>query len=397
MVAFKLWFNTADSPRFVTGQPIKAVWGWYKGTSEWFHGYVHHVQPLAASGKNREIMVYAIGASWQFEESGHETYTNLRGDTIISRIAAEHRLSALVQVYLPVIPFAAVAGQKKWKFMVNLAQRCGFTFYMNNTDIRFMNRAINPRAVRAYFTNYGRSYVQQGAIYKWQPNIGETLPGDFKSWRQVSGIDANGTAFGVTDPGITTSFAGVITAPPVFTRSEDGKPFHSIAEARAYMAAQAEKNRHHIRAIATVSGNPNLHQGDTVVIRGIDRISDGAWYVTAVEHIVTTKQYTMEIELGRDSMGDATVGSHPTVPTIIPVKSPSSPVVNKPVVLTGCDAPDQVVSSAPVPVFTADPGCPPIDAPMTPSAQPIPGALINGTLNVTAWQASSVVTRVVTS
>ena len=47
-----------------------------------------------------------------------------------------------------------------------------------------------------------------------------------------------------------------------------------------------------------------VKQGKPIIIKGIDSNQDGVWWVQEVTHKILSQGYSMDVSLGRDSLGD---------------------------------------------------------------------------------------------
>jgi len=92
---------------------------------------------------------------------------------------------------------------------------------------------------------------------------------------------------------------------PFFGQQISDQVVTSQYHAQAILSGLTQKNRFHYQATATLSGLTTVRQGMPIVITGIDTNQDGMWWVQEVTHKIGSEGYSMDVCLGRDSLGDS--------------------------------------------------------------------------------------------
>jgi hypothetical protein len=206
--------------------------------------------------------------------------------------------------------------------LVQLANKTGYSLACNQTNVRFNSvdlglRQYGPGMPVFRTRNAAPSFLNQ-SISAFQGVQGEALPvaGSTKAVRQINGYDVRtGQIVGAVDDGSNVSQLGADWTYPFFGQQISDEVVVSQAHAQAILAGKAESNRFTYQATATLSGLTSVKQGMPLMIRGIDTNQDGVWWVQEVTHKILSQGYSMDLCLGRDSLGDN--GTRPVQATAV--------------------------------------------------------------------------------
>lgn len=302
-------WDAALKARCERGLPVRITWGWGTERSE-MYAAVHHVvidREELRRDSTRLMRVVCIGASDALNPPAARQYSSIRVDALVSDVVRAMGFSALVEKHTFAWPLLQQTHESTWSFLVACARKVGYTLYARNTDVRCHSRAIRYSGALA-FRDYGPMAAEQlhGAIHAFHLVQAETLASNERKRRRIAlGVDDQQNIFSsVVD--LPRDQSGAATTPAV---ADD---YHltsarSIAEADAEMAGDQELNRHYITARATVSGHAYLHPSRPVRLAGIDAQNNGVWYTTRAEHIIDATTYRVNLELGRDGLGEQAV------------------------------------------------------------------------------------------
>ena len=289
------------------GKPISVRWGWPPQTAD-FVGYVHHVavdHEPDRPGFPKLMRVICIGATDVFNQTAFRQYRSVRVDAAVTDVAAAAGFSTLIERHDYAWPLLQQEGQSTWTFLNDCAKRIGWTLYARGTDLRCHSRVIRSSGALSYrqAPSDNDYNVDRMALYSFKAVQAETLKdAPSNRARVVRGVDSTGVLFTVVT-GTPDALSGARALAPKLVEYTNTAA-SSVAEAEAILAGEQENNRHHIRAKATVTGDPRLHPARAVRLIGQGRDNDGLWYVTRVEHVLTGTRYRAALELGRDSVGD---------------------------------------------------------------------------------------------
>ena len=299
------------------GKPISVRWGWPPQIAD-FVGYVHHVavdHEADRPGFPRLMRVVCVGATDVFNQTAFRQYRGVRVDAAVTDVVTAAGLSALIERHGYAWPLLQQEGQSTWAFLADCARRIGWTLYARGTDVRCHSRVIRNSGALTYRQAISEDdyNVDRMALYTFKAVQAETLKdAPSNRARVVRGVDSTGVLFTVTT-GSPEALAGARALAPRLVEYTNTAAA-SVAEAQAILAGEQENNRHHIRAKATVTGDPRLHPARTVRLLGQGRDNDGLWYTTRVEHVLTGASYRAALELGRDSVGDSAAARLVRVP-----------------------------------------------------------------------------------
>jgi hypothetical protein len=191
-----------DPVIFTVTAPDKTVMTW--------NGYIHHIKQVNThQGSNTDIV--CGGASLLLKDTDQKIYKNVTADQIVSKIAAKHGMTAVVQRDPRVRNNVAQVGQTDWQVCKRLARQTGFALRADNTTIYFMSKDKiyqNKKASAPYFLYVDaedtgaipREVRALGNIVSFNPIISDDAPEQgIRVDRVVSGIHkATGTVIKTT-------------------------------------------------------------------------------------------------------------------------------------------------------------------------------------------------------
>jgi len=155
--------------------------------------------------------------------------------------------------------------------------------------------------------NVAPNFLDQ-SITRFTTIQGEALPlsGGTKALRQINGVDRRtGQIVGAVNDGQNLpSQLGDTLISPFFGQQISDQVVVSQAHANDILNGMAQRNRFNYTATATLTGLTAVKQGKPIIIKGIDSNQDGVWWVQEVTHKILSQGYSMDVSLGRDSLGD---------------------------------------------------------------------------------------------
>lgn len=298
IAAYSTALNTAK-PYHRAGTPMRIDWAQGRDVSS-FYGYVHHIEPMAGTGKQR---VWCRGASEVLDNGVQSVFRNRTVPALVREAARLAHLDAEVVDHGRVFDTITAPGGRLFDLLVEQAQEIGYSFYCHNTRM-----ALHPRLFlverllsEAPVLRLGRAE----SLLEFVPQDGHAPVGKQRVERVVSGYDAStGSRFSVVG-GVAAATMGRTFTLPTGRHYVQGE-VSSPVEARWKLAAMAENDRFSITAKATGLGVPSVSQTWPVLLTGVGERYEGAWFVRKVTHRPLEPVYTMELELGRDATGSVT-------------------------------------------------------------------------------------------
>jgi phage protein D len=333
--------ESTSAPELQPGVPMLMQYGWATIDVNWFYGYVDHVEKhydrTVPDPSSLEDVV-CLGASYALKQPFTGSWSSVQASALVQHIAQRYLLASLIEVDDYVWSQLSNPGSSAWTFLVQLANKLGYTFCCNKTLIRFtsIDSAMrqNWMGMPVFQSrNSAQSFALQ-TITDFQAITGETLSaGGTKAIRNISGLDlTSGQIVSATNNGaLGKTILGAQQIHPFFTQQISDTVVSSQGSAQATLAGVTQANRFNYQATATLSGMTCVCQGMPIVLLGIDSNNDGMWWVQEVTHKFSSPGYSMDVSLGRDSKGNS--GLLPIQGTSI-AYSPTNPyayaVVNAP-------------------------------------------------------------------
>ncbi len=326
VVQMTVWADDVDSDSYQSGMPMAYTWG-RSTVLRSFYGYVNHASRSnnALSGadlvQRNSTTITCMGASWPMKQSGTATFRNMTASQVVAQIAQLFGLAISIVPDTTIWPVLHMAGMSFWEFCVMLAQRIGYTFYCSGVTLFFKPRQTNPNQIAGLVATY--NYLSDpGSLPIFMPTIGATNPmGGQLATRTVAGIDprttkvVTATVSGSPAPNVL----GMAADTPVFARTEHFT-VRSQNEANVKTMGAGQSNQLYITACTHGVGDPMIAQGSLVFVLNANGSQNGLWMVTKCVQHLDVKNFTMNMELGRDSMGaTATIGGLPSMTATQPV------------------------------------------------------------------------------
>lgn len=279
-----------------------------------------------------------VGASQIMQSTKNVAWKNTSPSTIAAQIATNNGLRSIIHTYQAAINYR-LQNVSDFKFLTKLADEIGFRFYVDNTDLYFINpqQILNRNNIRNIpnFWAYNRPGVWD-TIREFEPIVGTITPdGGIVANRTVSGINPNTKqTLSVSDQ--YALFAGPTSAPvnPTITKYFNDTPADSFYEAQQKVAADTNRNLYWLTANSTLRGDARVKPNTLVQISGaaIPDAEQGIWLVQSVRHVLTMPapsgprvdaKFTTYAQIVRDQIYAATVSAPGDVANALQVIPPT--------------------------------------------------------------------------
>jgi phage protein D len=330
-VVMRFWGSDINSSAIASGSPIVVSWGRYN-SQRTFYGYVNHPTRtsnalLGAGDKidRNSVTITCVGASWPMRQTGTKTWTNYTTAQVIVEIAALFHLSADVVQDTTTWPTLSMSGKTYFQFCCDLAKRIGYTFYCNGTQLFYKPRQTNPATLKAVSAIYDFN-ADPNSLAGFNPTLGAASPsgGQLRN-RQVAGINprTNQVIYSAVAGSPSPVVLGTAPDAPVLTTTEHFT-INSQQEADAKTSGAGALNQMYITATAHAGGNALISQGSMIFVKHANGSQNGLWFVQKAVHKLSKTTYTLDLTLGRDSLGETATFS------ILPqtANAPSAKLVN---------------------------------------------------------------------
>lgn len=289
--------------RFKEGTPLTMTWG-QRHRTDTFFGQVLYMRPNLSEGRHT-LRVVCIGTSYPMKDSSPSAHHDISVEQVVTREVRKQRFALVVEQ--PGIKWPLItrhAHESGWEFLIRLARRAGYTWYVNKATAYCFD-PVKMLAAQANALPVLR-YQQGGNIISFTPVLGDQgIPHQEKRERRLLTVDPRSKEIiGASSSGRTFTSLAEVKAAPKFADYLD-EPAHSVAEALARVDGAEQDHRWTQRARVEIRGDALIHQGTGVVIEGVSKESDGVWYVHGVEHNLDKEarplwNYTATLHLVRD-------------------------------------------------------------------------------------------------
>ena len=254
------------------GQPCQVTWGTGFSTTT-LVGYVDTTSRIV--GEQSGLVIIALGATSTMRSGEARSWRRASPFRIARNVVHPYRMSLVADKYIATVDAFMQTDDSDWACLARLAGLSGMSLVGRNTSVMLIDvrKAIGRAKMRPVpVFREPESFVQM-----------ETpSPVGFDTF-DFSGIDRLGSKFAVRG------------GPEGGVQRHASQNFSSLDEARMASVKHGDRQRHHIRAVATFHGQLNMQVGDVCVVEGQH------WYVAKCQHEVRigTSQTTVTAELHR--------------------------------------------------------------------------------------------------
>ena len=292
-------FRWADSDNFELGKAVEITVKGEGGASKLLTGEITAIEPGFSQTVGPTTVVRGYDQSHRLHRAKQtKTYVQETDSDIAKKIARECGLQAEVDSTREVHEYVSQDNQTDMEFLQDRAQRIGYHMYVEDNKLCFrqapetepqvpaLEWGINLLDFQARLTT--AQQVTEVTVRGWDPKtkkeiIGQaTVPQDTPQvGEQRSGGDAAKRAFNIESKEIVVNR-------PVATQAEADALAQSICDEMGNAFIQAE---------GTCRGEPAVHAGAIVEIKGIGQRFSGRYRVTHAIHRYDDSGYTTRFEI----------------------------------------------------------------------------------------------------
>ena len=288
-----------------------------------------HVYPNIVSTR---VQYTVIGTSMSMQSTVNKAWKHISPSSIASKIAVNNSLRAVVHEYKAAIDYR-LQNVSDFKFLSQLASEIGYRFYVDNTDLYFVNPAnilgkANTRNIPQFWM-YGTPGLKD-TLTDFQPVVGTITPdGGVVAKRTLAGINPyTGLYINAQQQyELYEAFNDTVTSPTIY-QNYSGGPADSYHEAKQKLSAETARNMFWITAEASVIGDYRVKPNSLVQFIGqaVPQTELGLWLVQSATHNMTMPAPTGNQETGTYSI-DMTVARDQSYTTTVTTPSVYSPVM----------------------------------------------------------------------
>jgi len=279
--------------------PIQINYGQRPNYVYSFLGYVSSYKLIRTgsdagyNGLTTSTVQYTItGVSQVMQSTKNTAWKHTSPSTIAGNIAVQNGLRGIIHTYQSAIDYR-LQNTSDFKFLAQLADEIGYRFYVDNTDMYF----INPKQIldRGNTRNVPTFWSQNqpglwDTVRSFKPVVGTITPdGGIVANRNVVGL--NPTTSQITQASMQASATDIAGRPlaDYIDKYYTAAPAESYYEASQKVLADSLRNVYWNTADTTLRGDARIRPNTLVNLTGQALPSDdgGLWLVESACHYIT--------------------------------------------------------------------------------------------------------------
>lgn len=304
--------------------PVRITYGMYPTYTQQQLGYVASYKVMKTSKDPifphimvTKVQYTIVGTSMFMQSTVNKEWKNMTPSSIAAAIAVKNGLRPIIHSVNTAQTFR-LQTYSDFQFLTKLAEEVGFRFYVDNTDLYFVDPSI---VIQHKNNDIPQFWVHnqpgiKDTLEEFKPMVGTTTSGKLVADRQMSGLSKNG--FFVTAQNQYQLYEAFNDIPhqPIITHYENF-PVESYAEAQQRLEYAKLRNRHWAQAEVTVWGDARARPNSLVDFVGVGVPEDdqGIWLVEKATHKIympastgsaVAGSYHIDMCVGRDQAFDLT-------------------------------------------------------------------------------------------
>lgn len=321
--------------------PIAINYGMKPGYIGQFLGYVGSyklvktAEDRGSQGLISTVIEYTIVGTTQLMQSTvNRTWKNISPSSIASSIAVKNGFRAVIHPYTAAINYR-LQSSSDFQFLSDLAEEIGYHFYVDNTDLYFVNpKILLDRSTTRKIPQFWM-YNKPGlwdSIRSFEPIIGSITPdGGIVANRTITGLNPRTRNLVSAAQEYTLISSNGATNAPLISQYYNTAPAESYYEAQQKIQSSINNNQYWLVANAIIRGDFRVKPNMLVELAGsaIPDTEAGVWLVKSVRHCLSmpaptgqqlAATYDMFTTLMRDQVYTANISAPgETDPVVQPV------------------------------------------------------------------------------
>lgn len=313
--------------------PVQINYGQKPHYMQSFLGYVSSYKLLRSAKDDgystlvsTRVQYTVTGTSQVMQTTNNTAWKHTSPSTIAANIATANGMRSIVHSYPAAIEYR-LQNTSDFRFLNQLATEIGYRFYVDNTDLYFVNPKILLDTAVAKLVPQFWSYNQPGlydTVRSFQPVAGTITPdGGIVANRNIVGLNpTTGNLVQASAPAsLTVSQSSSVQVAGYIDKYYTQYPAESYYEATQKVAADANNNLYWNTAKATLRGDARVKPNGLVNMTGssIPGGDSGYWLVQSATHNLTkpiptgnqlAATYEVDAVMGRDQAYTATIQSN---------------------------------------------------------------------------------------
>lgn len=279
--------------------PITINYGMKPGYISQFLGYVgsykllKNASDVAQNNLLTSTVEYTIvGTTQPMQSTVNKGWKNITPSAIAASIAVKYSFRSIIHPYNSAITYR-LQNVSDFQFLSNLAKEIGYHFYVDNTDLYFVNPKVlldrNSARNMPQFWSFNRPGLWD-TIRSFNPIIGTITPdGGIVADRFITGLNPRtGNTFTTATAYDLFSSANSEAVSPTISQYYNKAPAESYYEALQKIQADINNNQYWLTADATLWGDYRVKPNTLVNLtgNGLPITESGIWLVKAVTHCI---------------------------------------------------------------------------------------------------------------
>lgn len=276
--------------------PIRITYGMFPNYTTEFLGYAASYKILKTTKDKvypgiitTRVQYTIVGTSMPMQSTVNFAWKNRSPSAIAASIAVKNGLRAVIHSFDSVYKYR-LQNTSDFQFLRELADEIGYRFYVDNTDLYFVdpNILMSQNTLRniPQFWALNTPGIKD-TLEDFKPSVGTTTSETLVAKRSVTGINPlTGRIIDANQQyALYEAFTSIPKA-PVLSKYERRYPVDSYAEAVQRLGSSTQRNQYWTTAEACVWGDSRVKPNTLVefVGQGVPEDNAGLWLVKSATH-----------------------------------------------------------------------------------------------------------------
>lgn len=287
-------FSWADSNNFELGKPVEISAQGENGTVKLLLGEITALEPEFSQAAGPSLVVRGYDQSHRLHRARQtKTYVQETDSDIVQKIARGCGLKAEVDSTREVHEYICQDNQTDMEFLQQRAQRIGYRMYVEDDKLYFkqapqsepdipeLEWGQNLLEFQARMTT--AQQVTEVNVRSWDPKTKKEIIGKATTPQDTPQVGETRTGGNAAKRAFNIESQEIVTDRPVATQAEADALAQSICDEMGNAFIQAE---------GVCRGNPGVHAGTIVELKGVGQRFSGRYRITHAVHHYDDSGYT---------------------------------------------------------------------------------------------------------
>ena len=287
-------FSLTDSKDFEPGNPVEISARGESGSVKLLQGEITALEPEFGQTAGPSLVVRGYDKSHRLHRARQtKTYIQEKDSDIVSKIARECGLKAEVDNTREVHEYVCQDNQTDMEFLQQRAQRIGYQMYVEDDKLYFKQAPQSEPEVPEL--EWGQNLLELQArlttaqqvtevnVRGWDPKTKKEIIGKATSPQDTPQVGESRTGGATAKKAFNIESQEIVTDRPVATQAEADAMAQSICDELGNAFIQAE---------GICQGNPAVHAGTIVELKGVGNRFSGRYRITHAVHRYDDSGYT---------------------------------------------------------------------------------------------------------